>query len=293
MSENKDSEQVELALEGEFQIEIFQKSEVRKVLCDREWWFSVVDVISVLVDTKDAGSYVRKLRDRDEGLKETWGQIVRTLPFTTETRGEQSTNFVSIEGIFRIIQSVPSKKVEPFKKWLSKVGFERVQEMQNPELAIKRAVAIYHAKGYSSEWIETRIPNKIARERLEEMWHKKGITQPVEFAVLTNAISEETFGIDTSTHKEVKSLGKNHNLRDNMTPIELTLTTLAEQTTREIAESSNANNFFTHRDAAKAGGSIAGDARRQIEHATGKDVVSQANYLTERQKKNIALKSKK
>jgi hypothetical protein len=277
---------IELALEGESQIEIFQKSEVRKVLNNGEWWFSVNDVLEVLAETKDGSEYAKKLRQRDLGLKEGWGQIVTPLPFQTKG-GVQNINFVSIEGIFRLIQSIPSKKVEPFKKWLAKVGFERVQEIQNPELAIKRAVAIYSAKGYSTEWIEARIPNKIARERLEEEWQKRGITEPVEFAILTDAISEETFGLDTSDHKEIKGLGKNHNLRDNMTPIELTLTTLAEQATREIAEATDAQNFHAHKIAAKSGGSIAGQARREIEDITGKPVVSATNYLTDRQKNNL------
>jgi len=281
--------QLQLALEGESDVEIFQNSQIRRTLHNGEWWFSVNDIIEVLVETKDPGSYIQKMRERDEGLKETWGQIVRPLPFKTETRGMQNTNFVSIEGIFRIIQSVPTGKSEPFKKWLAKVGFERVQELQNPELAIKRAIAIYHAKGYPADWIDARIPNKIARERLEEHWHKNGITEGVEFAVLTNAMSEEMFGINTQEHKNIKGLGKSHNLRDNMTPIELTLTTLAEQATKEISQASNANNFYGHRLAAKSGGSIAGEARHSIEVATGKKVVSDTNYLTEQQRKNIQI----
>lgn len=279
-----DNKQLKLALEGESQIEIFQKSEVRKVLNEGEWWFSVADVLEVLADVKDGSDYSKTLRKRDEGLREGWGQIVTPLPFDTEG-GMQNINFVSIEGIFRIMQSVPTKKAEPFKKWLAKVGFERVQEFENPELAIKRAIAIYHAKGYPPEWIDARIPNKIARQRLEEMWSARGIKLPVEFAVLTSSISEETFGLTVKEHKSIKALGKSHGLRDNMTPIELTLTTLAEQATKEIAESTNANNFYAHKIAAKTGGSIAGQARNEIEKVTGNDVVSRTNYLTERQRK--------
>lgn len=281
----EDETPVQLALEGETQIVVFQENQVRKMLHKGEWWFSVSDVLEILADVTDGGAYSRKLRERDASLKEGWDQIVTPLPFLTEG-GVQQVNMFNLEGIFRVMQSVPSKKAEPFKKWLAKVGFERVQEFQNPELAIKRAIAIYHAKGYSTEWIEARIPNKITRERLEEEWHKRGITQPIEFAILTNAISEETFGIDTAEHKDFKGLGKSHNLRDNMTPIELTLTTLAEQATREIAEATDAQNFHAHKMAAKAGGSIAGSARRSIEDATGKSVVSNTNYLTERQRRN-------
>jgi len=160
--------------------------------------------------------------------------------------------------------------------------------LENPEIAIKRAVAIYHAKGYPPEWIDVRIPNKIARERLEEEWDKRGIKQGVEFAILTNAISEQTFGINTDKHKKMKNLGKSHGLRDNMTPIELTLTTLAEQATKEIAQSMNAQGLYMNKTATMSGGSIAGKARVSIETTTGKKVVSPTNYLSE-QKKNTGL----
>lgn len=281
-----EQKQLALALEGESKIELFMGKEVRKVMHNGEWWFVVVDVIETLLDVADGSDYLKKMRQRDEALKEGWGQIVTPLPFNT-TKGIQQLNCINIEGIFRLMQSVSSKKAEPFKKWLAKVGFERVQELDNPELAIKRAIAIYHAKGYPPEWIDARIPNKIARERLEEQWHKSGINQAVEFAVLTNAISEETFGIDTAKHRKVKNLGKSHSLRDNMTPIELTLTTLAEQATRAIAESNHADNLYKHKIAAKSGGSIAGQARRRIQEATGKPVISPANYLTAKQRKNV------
>ncbi len=283
-----EKKQLELALEGECNVELFQKKEIRRILHNKEWWFAVTDVIESLLVVADGADYLKKLRQRDEGLKEGWGQIVTPLPFET-AGGIQQINFVNIEGIFRLMQSVTSPKADPFKKWLAKVGFERVQELENPELAIKRAVAIYHAKGYPPEWIDARIPNKIARERLEEHWYKNGIKQGVEFAILTNAISEETFGIDTQKHREVKNIGKGHNLRDNMTPLELTLTTLAEQATKAIAESSKAGNLYAHKLAAKSGGSIAGEARASIESATGKKVVSSSNYLTEQQRKNIQI----
>lgn len=283
-----EEKQLKLALEGECNIELFGNKEIRRILHDKEWWFSLNDILESLLDVSDGSAYARKIKERDEGLKQGWDQIVTPLPFET-TGGKQLINFVNIQGIFRIMQSVPSPKADPFKKWLAKVGFERVQEFENPELAIKRAIAIYHAKGYPPEWIDARIPNKIARERLEEHWSKNGIKAGVEFAILTNAISEETFGIDTQQHKSIKNIGKSHNLRDNMTPLELTLTTLAEQATKAIAESSQAKNLYAHKLAAKSGGSIAGEARASIESATGKKVVSAANYLTEQQRKNIQI----
>jgi len=240
--------------------------------------------VEAIVDTPDGTRYVADLRKRDKGLGERYSQITRTLGHASKG-GLQQTASINIEGIFRLMQSVPTKKAEPFKKWLARVGFERLQELENPELAIKRAVAIYKAKGYDDSWIDARIPNKAARLKLEDIWDKRGITQGVEYAVLTNAISEETFGINTEQHKEIKGL-KSQGLRDNMTPMELTLTTLAEQATAQIAESRDAKGFIQNEDAAKSGGRIAGNAREDIEEKTGKKVVSPQNYLTEAQRKN-------
>lgn len=274
-----------LAAEGECGISLFQKQEVRKVMYQGEWWFSVNDVIEALVDATDGADYLKKLRQRDEGLKEGWGQIVTPLPFAT-LGGIQSTNFINIEGIFRLMQSVSSKKAEPFKKWLAKVGFERLQEAQNPELAVKRAMALYKAKGYDDAWIELRIQNRISREQLEEEWKQRGVTRPQDYALLTDAISVETFGITTKKHKAVKGL-RSQSLRDNMTPIELTLTTLGEQATKEIATSTDAKNYYQNLMAAKSGGSIAGQARMGIEAATKKNIVSPENYLKTKKKSEV------
>ena len=171
-----------LAAEGESGISLFQKKEVRKVLCDGEWWFSVKDVLEVLTDTTDGNRYSRDLRSKDEGLESRWAEITRTLDYASKG-GSQKTTFINIGGISRLMQSVNSKKAEPFKKWLAKVGFERLQETQNPELAVKRAMALYRAKGYDDAWIEARIQNKVSREQFEDEWKARGITRQIEVCI--------------------------------------------------------------------------------------------------------------
>lgn len=282
--------QLNLPAEGECKIDAFRKQQIRKTLHEGEWWFSVKDVMEALVDTTDGTRYVADLRKKDPGLDSRYSEITRTLVFAS-AGGRQKTTFTSIEGVFRLMQSVPSTRAEPFKKWLAKVGFERLQENQNPELIVKRAIATYRAKGYDDEWIDARIRNKASREMLCAEWHERGMTEYI--ALLTDAISIGTFGIRTREHKEFKKLSKSHGLRDNMTPIELTLTTLGEQATREITKSTNPNSLQGHMSVANQGGRIAGTARRNIENATGQKVMSSQNYLTERQRENNALRNPK
>lgn len=237
-----------------------------------------------MTGTTDGNRYSRDLRAKDKGLDLRWAEITRTLPFKFG-RSTQNTTFTNIEGIFRIMQSVPSAKAEPFKKWLAKVGFERLEEIRNPELAIKRAITIYRAKGYDDAWIDARIRNKSSRETIIAEWDRRGMRDFI--ALLTDAIAVNTFGITTRSHKEFKGL-KNQSLRDNMTPIELTLSTLGEQATTEIIKTTNPVSLQQHQNTARQGGNIAGQARRDIERATGKKVVSSQNYLTERQRANNA-----
>jgi DNA-damage-inducible protein D len=282
--------QIDLPTEGESKIDLFQRREVRKILHDGEWWFSVKDVLEALVDTTDGTRYVADLRRKDPGLDARYSEITRTLPFQSPG-GKQNTTFIDVEGIFRLMQSVPSTRAEPFKKWLAKVAFERLKEAENPELAIKRAITLYRAKGYDDEWIDARIRNKASRELLCAEWHERGMSE--YNGLLTDAISIGTFGIRTARHKEIKGLSKSHSLRDNMTPIELTLTTLGEQATREITKSTDPQNLRQHMDAADQGGRIAGSARKSIEKATGQDVVSPTNYLTERQRQLNPMKQPK
>ncbi|KKU19271.1 MAG: Prophage antirepressor [Candidatus Azambacteria bacterium GW2011_GWB2_46_37] len=277
------------AKEGESKIDIFKKKELRKVFHEGEWWFAVKDVLEALTDTTDGNRYSRDLRVKDTELASRWAEITRTLDHDSGGGGVQPTNFINIEGIFRMMQSVSSGKAEDFKKWLAKVGFERIQEMQNPELVLKRARTIYRAKGYDDSWIDARIQNKASRDKLEEEWKNRGIdAKKGEYAFLTDAISIQTFGIKTSKHKAIKHL-TTQPLRDNMTPIELTLTTLGEQATTEIAKVRDAKGYFANLQAAKSGGSIAGKARAEIERETGSPVISDKNYLKEDQRKKAEL----
>lgn len=273
-----------LPVEGESKIELFQRREIRKTMHGNEWWFSVKDIVEAVTGAADGTSYVAGLRRKDEGLDQAYSEITKTLPFKS-AGGTQKTTFTNIEGVFRLMQSVPSSKAEPLKKWLAKVGFERLEETQNPELAIKRAIATYRAKGYDDDWIDARIRNKANHSLLCEEWDKRGVIEYVAF--LTDAISVGTFGIKTAEHKRIKGL-KGQPLRDHMTPIELTLTTLGEQATREITKATNPSTVQQHMNVASQGGRIAGNARVNIERATGKPVVSDTNYLTARQRANNA-----
>lgn len=279
----KQSENLSVPFEGESKIDLFRRSEIRKTLHENEWWFSVKDVLEALTDTSDGNRYSRDLRTIDPGLKSSWDDITVSLPFKTATRGVHDMTFIDVEGIFRLMQSVPSKKTEPFKRWLAKVGYERLQEERDPELAIKRAITLYRAKGYDDEWIDARIRNKASRDLLTAEWNKRGMTEYI--GLLSDAISVKTFGLKISEHKKLKNLAS-QNLRDNMTPIELTLTTLGEQTTREITRSTNPRTLQQHLNAAEQGGSIAGETRRKIEKAIGAPVVSNTNYLTGKQREN-------
>jgi len=235
--------------EGEFQVNLFKKKEVRKVMKDGEWWFALNDVIEALTESKDPKGYIKKLKSRDMSLKKGWGQIVHPLRFITEG-GKQELNSVNVEGIFRLIQSIPSKKAEPFKRWLAKVGYERIQEFQNPEITIKRAILNYKLKGLSDEWIKTRIKTISSRRELTDEWKNRGVKAGYEYALLTDAISVKTFDINPKQHMEVKGLGESHSLRDNMTPVELALTLLGETSTVQIAQHMDARGFGENKQAA-------------------------------------------
>jgi prophage antirepressor-like protein len=285
--------------EGESKIDLFQKKEVRKIHHKGDWWFVLNDVIEVLTGSKDPSGYLRDMRRRDPEIaqlldtsNEGGGQNATPLRFTFETPGgKQLMLCLNIEGVFRLVQSVPSKKAEPFKRWLAKVGFERLQEMENPELAVKRAIAMYKAKGYPDDWIESRITNKASREALTTAWKDHDMEKSHHIAILTDAVSIEALGIRTGDHKELKGLvGAGQSLRDHMTPLELTLTTLGEQATTEIVRAKKPQGLAEHRDAAQKGGGIAGDARRQLEEETGQSVISRSNFLTDKQKTNNAKK---
>lgn len=275
-----DPRPAELIPEGMSQLVAFKGYEIRKVFHDGEWWFSVVDVISALTESANPRRYwsdlKRQLTDR-EGFSELYGEIVQ-LKMTAGDGKERETDAVTAESLLRVIQSVPSPRAEPLKRWLARVGYERIQEIQNPEIAIKRAILAYQIEGRSDDWIEKRIRSIVTRRELTGEWKRRGIEEGKEYAILTNLISMNTFGIDNRGHKRIKGL-KQHNLRDHMTDLELIFTMLGEKSTTEIARKRDASGFEENAKAARAGGSVAGVSRVQLEKETGEMVVSSANFL--------------
>jgi len=264
-------------------IAIFQKKEVRKILHKNEWWFVIEDVVAVLTDSTQPKGYIKDMRRRDKELSLGWGQIATPLSVDT-AGGPQKLNCANTEGIFRIIQSIPSQRAEPFKRWLAKVGYERVQEIEDPELATKRTRAIYKAKGYSDAWIEKRMRGIEVRETLTDEWKKRGVKEGQEYAILTAEISKATFGMTPCQYQKFKGL-KRENLRDHMNDLELIFSMLGEASTTEIARNKNTQGFLENKTVAKEGGSIAGEARKKLELKSGKKVSTSKNYLPEKQKR--------
>ena len=269
------------ATEPENHIAVFQETTIRRVWHNEEWWFAIVDVVSVLTDSVQPEGYVKDLRRRDPELAKGWGQIATPLSVKT-AGGAQRVNCANTEGLFRIIQSIPSPKAEPFKRWLAQVGYERVKEIENPELASARARELYQAKGYPQAWIEKRLRSISVRGELTDEWKARGVAEGKEYSILTAEIARATFGITPSEHSQLKKLDlvkTGNNLRDHMTDLELIFTMLGEASTTEIARRSDAVGFDENRTSAKEGGKIAGNARKALEAKTGKKVVSKANYL--------------
>ncbi|MBU1626616.1 Bro-N domain-containing protein [bacterium] len=263
-------------------IALFKGKQIRRTIHNYEWWFVVEDVVSVLTDSVNPKDYINKIRRRDDELNKGYGQIVHTLPIET-AGGVQKMNCANTEGIFRIIQSIPSPKAEPFKRWLAKVGYERVQEIENPELATKRTRLLYKLKGYSEDWIEKRMRGIAIREELTDEWQKRGAKEQRDYEILTSEISKATFGITPSEYKKIKGL-KRDNLRDHMDDFELIFTMLGERATTEIHRTDDSKGVPKLKDDAKTGGSIAGNARKQLENRLGRSIVSKKNYLTKKEK---------
>ena len=244
-------------------IALFQRKEVRRTLHNNEWWFVIADVVAALTDTADVKSYMRDMRRRDPELDKGWGNISHPLSFSTGG-GPQNFACANTEGLFRLIQAISSPKAEPFKRWLAKVGYERVQEIEDPELATKRTRALYKAKGYSDDWIEKRMRSIAIRDELTDEWKKRGVREQKEYAILTAEITEATFGLTPSEYKRFKQL-KRENLRDHMTDLELIFSMLGEAATTEIAHNRDAQGFPENKAAAKTGGEVAGKARKDLE----------------------------
>lgn len=258
---------------------LFQEKGIRKTWHNEEWWFAIVDVIEVLTENKRPRRYWNDLKKKlvEEGLVQL-SDLIGQLKIEAADGKKYKTDCANTEGIFRIIQSVPSPKAEPFKQWLATVGYERVQEIENPELAAERARQYYQDLGYSEEWIDARMKSIDVRGKLTDEWQNRGVKKGLEYAILTAEISRATFGLAPSEYKNVKGL-KRENLRDHMTDLELIFTMLGETTTRNRAIDKNAKGFIENRNAAVEGGTAAGKALDAYEDETGVKVVSEENFL--------------
>lgn len=258
---------------------VFEDKKIRRILHKGEWYFSIIDIVEVLTESSNPRRYWSDLKSQlvdNEGFIQLYGKIVQ-LKLLAPDGKMRETDTANTETVFRIIQSISSPKAEPFKRWLAQVGYERIQEIEDPELATKRTREIYKAKGYSDEWIEKRMRGIAIREELTDEWDKRGIKLQREYAILTAEISKATFGMTPTEYKEHKGLER-ENLRDHMTDLELIFSMLGEASTKEIAVNRDAQGFDENKQAAKIGGKIAGDARRQLEQESGKPVISQENY---------------
>ena len=258
-------------------IKLFEEKRVRTVWDDKQekWFFSVVDVVAVLTDSANPTDYLKKMRKRDPQLSEGWGQIVTPLSVPT-AGGKQKVNFADTEGMFRIIQSIPSPKAEPFKLWMARVAAERLDQMQDPELSINQALMDYKRLGYSDNWINQRLKSIEIRKELTDEWKRHGLQEGMQFATLTDIIYQTWSDMTAREYKQFKGL-KKENLRDNMTNKELVLNMLAELSTKEISESRNPETFSEHQQIARQGGEIARNARVELEEKTGKEVISPMN----------------
>jgi hypothetical protein len=265
-------------------VKLFESVQVRSHWNGEEekWYFSVVDVVQVLNDSSIPKRYWSDLRRKlEKESGQPYAKIVRLKLMASDGR-QRETDCANTEQLFRIIQSIPSPRAEPFKRWLAQVGYERVKEIENPELASQRARELYQAKGYPQAWIEKRLRSISVRGELTDEWRARGVVEGREYSILTAEIAKATFGVTPAVHSQLKGLDAvktGNNLRDHMTDLELIFTMLGEASTTEIARRSDAQGFNENKVSAKEGGVIAGDARRALEKKTRKKVLSRANYL--------------
>jgi hypothetical protein len=277
-------------MESITKIAIFKKKRIRKTIYQDEWWFSVVDVIEALTDSINANDYWYRMKDRvkaEDGIE--LSTICRQLKLLAPDGKKRKTDCSDTEGIFRIIQSIPSPKAEPFKRWLAKVGYERVQEIENPELATKRTRLLYKLKGYPDSWIEKRMRGIAIREELTDEWKNRGAKEQRDYEILTAEISKATFGITPDDYKKLKGL-KRENLRDHMDDFELIFTMLGERSTTEIHRQEGSQGVPKLKSDANRGGKIAGIARKELEKELGRSVVSEENHLSNTKKIRLPCK---
>nr|DAZ64317.1 MAG TPA: BRO family protein [Caudoviricetes sp.] len=268
----------EIDIEDEQELEFIMDETIRKVWKpkEEEWYFSIVDVCQFLTDSTDTKQYIKKMKQRDKELANNWGTICTLLPIPAADGKMRRSQVATAEGILRIIQSIPSKKAEPFKQWLAQVGAERLDEIADPEKAMERAIATYRAKGYSEEWITQRIRSIEIRKEMTDEWNRAGVKNGKEYAVLTNILTSTWSGKTVREYKKLKGLRK-ENLRDNMTNTELVLNQLAEISTTEISKATNPKGYDGARTATLSGGKIAANARKDLEKQLGRSVISPLN----------------
>ena len=265
------------------EIKLFQDKKIRSAWNEEEeqWYFSIEDVVEALTDSADPKQYVKRMRKRDEQLHVNWGTICTQVEMLANDGKRRKIMAADMKSLFRIIQSIPSAKAEPFKQWLAQVGYDRILEIENPELAQERMKSLYEQKGYPKDWIDKRLRGIAIRQNLTDEWKKRGITEEREFAILTAEISKATFGMTPSEYKDFKGLtGKNQNLRDHMDDLELIFTMLGERVTTEISQKEEPDTFGKSKKIATRGGKVAGVARKETEKELGRSVVSSQNFLS-------------
>ena len=272
-------------------IKLFQGNKIRSTWNEEEgqWYFVLEDVVTVLTDSRDPKQYIKRMKLRDAELAKGWVQIVPTLVVNTPG-GPQHMRCSNVKGLFRIIQSIPSPKAEPFKQWLAQVGYERILEIENPELAQERMKELYEKKGYPKDWIDKRLRGIAIRQNLTDEWKRRGITTEQDYAILTAEISKATFGMTPAEYKEFKGLtnkNKNQNLRDHMDDLELIFTMLGERVTTEISQKEDPETFEESKKIAKRGGNVAGVARKETEKELGRSVSNPNNYLPSQNTKEL------
>lgn len=267
-------------------IALFEGKQIRKTIYKNEWFFSVLDVVNVLTDSLDPKQYIKKMRQRDNELNSYWGTFCTPLEMPTPDGKKRKITCSNTIGIFRIIQSIPSPKAEPFKQWLAQVGHERILEIENPELAMDRMKIIYEQKGYPKDWIDKRARGIAIRHTLTDEWKNRGVSRNIDFAILTNEIMKSTFGLTVSEYKKIKKLNR-ENLRDHMDDIELILTMLGEASTTKFTQDRNSDGFHRLKKDANDGGHVAKVARTEIENQSKKSIISNKNYLDKKPKKQI------
>jgi len=281
----------ELPAGSQGKIIVFGSSQIRRAWVDDQWYFSVIDIVGALTDSASPPKYWDAMKRREKaGSGVDLSTLCRKVALTGADGKTYKSDGVNTESAFRIIQSIPSPKAEPFKRWLAEVGHQRIQEIENPELAQQRMRDLYKEKGYPDDWIEKRVRGIAVRDELTGEWRKRGVQEQRDFAILTAEISKATFGVTPTQYKQLKGL-KRENLCDHMTDLELIFTMLGEAATTEIARNKNAQGLVANKKAAREGGSVAGSARRQLETKSGRKVITRANYLAEKPKPKRLLKT--